>query len=81
MLGRIKAVVAARQNGDGAGRETGMMSGGVDPASQTGRYRKTGFAELARWLTYDVPSALVTGSPLPPRPQRRARGLRLRRRN
>jgi protein-tyrosine phosphatase len=38
-------------------------------------------SELARWLTHDVPSALVTGTPLPPRPQRRARGLRLRRRN
>jgi protein-tyrosine phosphatase len=37
--------------------------------------------ELARWLTHDVPSALVTGSPLPPRPQRRGRGMRLRRHN
>lgn len=36
---------------------------------------------LAHWLTHDVPSALVAGSPLPPRPQRRARRLRLRRRS
>ncbi|HEY5058863.1 MAG TPA: CpsB/CapC family capsule biosynthesis tyrosine phosphatase [Gaiellaceae bacterium] len=40
-----------------------------------------GDADLARWLTHDVPSALVTGSPLPPRPQCRARRLRLHRRS
>lgn len=40
-----------------------------------------GDPELARWLTHDVPHALVTGSPLPPRPRARQGGLRLRRRH
>ena len=40
-----------------------------------------GDPELARWLTHDVPNALVTGSPLPPRPRARQGKLRLRRRN
>jgi protein-tyrosine phosphatase len=37
-----------------------------------------GDPELGHWLTHDVPSAIVTGSPLPPRPVR-ARLRRLRR--
>jgi protein-tyrosine phosphatase len=40
-----------------------------------------GDPDLARWLTHDVPHALVTGSPLPPRPRARQGGLRLRRRH
>jgi protein-tyrosine phosphatase len=35
-----------------------------------------GGGALARWLTYDVPHALLEGRPLPPRPQRR-RTMRL----
>ena len=40
-----------------------------------------GDAPLARWLTEDVPYALVTGSPPPPRPRARQHRLRLRRRH
>jgi hypothetical protein len=40
-----------------------------------------GDPDVARWLTHDVPHALVTGSPLPPRPRARQGGLRLRRRH
>jgi len=56
VLGRINVVVAACQNGDSSGCKAGMMGGGVDPASQTGRYRKTGFAELARNLLRELQS-------------------------
>jgi protein-tyrosine phosphatase len=38
--------------------------------------RAVGDAELARWLTEDVPAAVVAGDEIPPRPARR-RGLRL----
>lgn len=34
-----------------------------------------GSRELARWLTEDVPGAIVAGEPLPPRPPGRRRGL------
>ena len=40
-----------------------------------------GDPELARWLTYDVPHALVTAAPLPPRPRARQGRLRMRRRH
>jgi hypothetical protein len=30
---------------------------------------------LARWLTVDVPAAIVRGEPLPPRPHTRGPGL------
>ena len=34
---------------------------------------------LGQWLTQDVPTAVVEGGPLPPRPERRnRRGFRLR---
>jgi hypothetical protein len=56
VLGRINVVVAACQNGDSSGCKGGMMGGGVDAASQTGRYRKTGFAELARNLLRELQS-------------------------
>lgn len=40
-----------------------------------------GNPELADWLTRDVPHALVTGAPLPPRPRAQQGRLRLRRRH
>ncbi len=33
--------------------------------------------ELGRWLTHDVPAALLEGTRIPERPQRRRRGVRL----
>ena len=37
--------------------------------------RTVGDENLARWLTEDVPAALVGGSDIPPRPERRRRSL------
>ena len=41
--------------------------------------RAVGDAELARWLTYDVPRAIVDDSPVPERPRRTGLGRLLRR--
>jgi protein-tyrosine phosphatase len=41
--------------------------------------RAVGSAELARWLTHDVPRAIVDDTPLPERPQRTGLGRLLRR--
>jgi protein-tyrosine phosphatase len=41
--------------------------------------RAVGDADLARWLTYDVPRAIVDDSPLPERPRRTGFGQLLRR--
>jgi hypothetical protein len=41
--------------------------------------RAVGDAELARWLTYDVPRAIVDDSPLPERPRRTGLSRLLRR--
>jgi protein-tyrosine phosphatase len=50
---------------------------GMTSAAET-----VGDAELAHWLTHDVPAALVAGSPPPARPRaQRAGRLRLRRRH
>jgi protein-tyrosine phosphatase len=40
-----------------------------------------GDVPLARWLTYEVPEALLAGEALPPRPARTKRRMRLRRRH
>jgi len=48
---------------------------GVREAGMSGAVEVVG-PELGRWLTEDVPAALLTGAPLPPRPaSRRRRGL------
>ena len=38
--------------------------------------RAVGDEDLARWLTEDVPAAIVAGGEIPPRPARHARGFR-----
>jgi hypothetical protein len=48
MLGRIDAVLTARQHRDRAGREACLVRGRVDPARQPRHHDKTRFAELAR---------------------------------
>jgi hypothetical protein len=48
VLGRIDAVVAAGEHGDGAGGEAAPVCRGVDAARQAGCNREPRFAELAR---------------------------------
>ena len=47
-----------------------VRAAGLDAAA-----RAVGDAPLARWLTVDVPGAVVGGTPIPPRPDSRRRGL------
>jgi protein-tyrosine phosphatase len=55
---------------------------GVRQASLSGAVGAVGGGDLGRWLTHDVPAALLVGQQLPSRPasSRRHRGLSLRRR-
>jgi protein-tyrosine phosphatase len=55
---------------------------GVRSIGMSAAARAVGDAELARWLTEQVPRSIVEGAILPPRPQRHRSGLlaRLRRR-
>jgi protein-tyrosine phosphatase len=48
---------------------------GVRDAGLTAAAEAVGGGELGRWLTYDVPAALLEGRPLPPRPPKPRRGL------
>jgi protein-tyrosine phosphatase len=45
--------------------------------SLAGAVATVGDETLARWLTHDVPEAIVTGTALPPRPEARRRSRRL----
>ena len=48
-----------------------IRQGGLDGVAEA-----VGDAELARWLTLDVPTAIVDGTALPPRPERPVRKKR-----
>ena len=52
------------------------------PPGVTAELARAGWGELARWLTEEVPAAMLAGEPIPPRPAveglRRGRWLRLR---
>ncbi len=46
----------------------------VREIGMTRAVKKIGGGELGRWLSEDVPGAIVRGEPLPPRPESRRRG-------
>ena len=48
---------------------------GVREAGMSAAAKAVGGGEMARWLTYDVPAALLAGRPLPRRPPLPRRGL------
>ena len=48
---------------------------GVRDAGMSAAAKAVGGGEMARWLTYDVPAALLTNRPPPPRPRLPRRGL------
>lgn len=48
---------------------------GVREAGMSAAARAVGGGEMAQWLTYDVPNALLTNRPPPPRPSLPRRGM------
>jgi hypothetical protein len=48
----------------------------VRQIGMTAAAQAIGDPALARWLTHDIPAAIVSGSVLPERPELRRRGLR-----
>ncbi len=48
---------------------------GVREAGMSAAARAVGGGEMGRWLTYDVPAALLTNRPPPPRPRLPRQGL------
>jgi protein-tyrosine phosphatase len=48
-------------------------SAGVRAIGMRAAAEAVGDADVARWLTSEVPGAIVSGAPLPPRPERRRR--------